>query len=396
MTGDRLAAFSTEAEQAWLAGSGPEPVAPRDRAPLRAPVLLPRAGGAAFGREASDVRVRAEGGAVLLEGPEARVLAREVRRVVWLVDGGEQAARTAPARLGYVVLDDGTAARGVGFRVVDWVPGEAAGSGAQLVRAAGFEALAHGLGVPFEVQTDGTQLRWHDGLEVVRCSVRHQALPVVVTLLGPVLGVLLAVALAGTSGVAAAVALGVGLLVPAAVDVVQAVRRSRTRRPPVQDWAPTGPTSGVGVRGQGDRQELVVVDERDWRAWFAGPQAGGVVSAVVVEQTLVLLDRDESPLVVLPAGDAVLHLLEQAGVVVSRAAGAVPPLHVSRKAPGTDGVSGEGGAGYASLLLTVLLLTVVHQSWVVGLVVLALVAKLYSGPRLATAPVYGSRLTEPS
>ncbi len=389
MSGERLTSFSTEAEQAWLTGGGPEPVAPRDRAPLRAPVLLPRAGGAAYGRAASDVRVRVAGGAVLLEGPDAGVLARDVRRVVWLVDGGEQAARTPPVRLGYVVLDDGSP-RGTAFRVTDWVPGAASGPGAALVRTAGFEALAHALGVPFEVQGHGAPLHWPEGLEVVRCRVRHRAAPAVVTLAGPVLGVLVAAALAGVSTVAAAAALASGLLVPAAVDVVLAVGRARTRRPPVEAWAATGSEAGVGVRGQGERQELVVVDARGWRAWLPGPQAGGAVSVAVVEEVLVLLDRDETVLVVLPVDDGVVRLLERSGVVVSRAAGTAPPPHVAVRAPGADGTAGEGASGLVSVVLTVLLLTVVQQAWAAALVVLAVLATLLTRPRLATAPGYGA------
>ncbi|HYZ55316.1 MAG TPA: hypothetical protein VE733_17690, partial [Streptosporangiaceae bacterium] len=42
--GDRLKAFTTEAEEQWLAGTGPPPPSPAERLPCRAPVLLPRAG----------------------------------------------------------------------------------------------------------------------------------------------------------------------------------------------------------------------------------------------------------------------------------------------------------------------------------------------------------------
>ena len=374
MDGDRLARWSTEAEQRWLADHGSEPTRPGDRAPARAPLLLPRAGGGAFAGASADTSVFVRGTDLVLAGHAGdRVLAANVRRVVWLVDGGEGAARLQTTPLGYVAFDSGDE-NVIALKVADWVPGDAAGPGTELLRAAGFEAVADALVLPLEVITGSGAVGWAAGGRVVHPPVARARGGLIALIVFLVLCVpAAALSLARHQQQYGALA-SVGFLGMAAVDPIRLLLRRRTP-PPVDEWWSAGGRAGLGVRRSGSQQELLVSDSRGWVARLAGPAAGGVSSAVVTAGVLVLLDRTETQVVAMPWPAPPVDLLERLGVVVSRADGTLHGLHEATRPSAADAL-GDGVAGTLAVGLSMLLILAGGLPWFAAVFPVLLGAKL--------------------
>ena len=378
---ERFTGLSTDAEERWLAGQGPEPGSPSRRLPERAGLLVPRAGAVAWSRAARRDRVTVRDGALVLHrGDGERVLAAPgtVRRLVWLAPGAvPRSARWVPSPLGHVLVD---AAEPVVFRVGDWVPGELVGRGSDALRAAGFEGLARELGVPLEVvSTPGAVALPH-----WRATVLAERGAAATLTCG---GLLVAGLVAGVAGLAAGhLAAGVAIaltlfLVCAGIDLVAALVTRRAA------WSTavgggrvhaTGRTA-VAVRPGLRGSEVVLAERRGWQSWAAGPDLGGVSSLVVARASasdrpwgVLVLDRDERVLAALPADrwlpDGDPATLEAAvgspeGVRVSTAVLPEWPadrLHRSTtpgsdRAPGGYAVGGRAGLAGIGLLSAVAL-----------------------------------------
>lgn len=326
--GDRLQAFATEAEERWLAGTGPAPVSPAGRLPDRAPVLLPRAGIGRWVAVARRARAWVDGdGALWLRGADGpdRVLVPpgRARAGWWLVDRGPAGARLPPVDAGWFVIS-GTDGPLAALRLAEWLPGwRGERVDARLVRAAGAEAVCQTLGVAFEAVGDpdeagrrvgtvplGARLELDQGLDGRGTAV----------LLG-----FAALVLAGLSlfiahqPAASLVVLAIGLVSPVAADLAAWwLRRRRTRRLPrhLGAWwraSPDGhavPGRGMGLRTGPGGQELVVPDGHGSECWLAGPACGGAAGLVAVSAeagrapwALLLYDRTERLLAGLPGRD---------------------------------------------------------------------------------------------
>ena len=365
--GDRLTAFSTEAEEQWLTGAGPAPASPAQRLPSRAPVMLPREGAGRWAAVARRARlwVRADG-ALLLRGPDGpdRVLLRPGpgRAGWWLVDDGPAGAGLPVAPGGWFVIT-GRGRPLVALRLAQWLPGGAEhGAGAGLVRAAGAEAVCRALGAPFEAVGDPAEA----GLRIgrvppgARVELRPAAGPSAALVMAGAgaLAVAAAALLAVRQDRAAWASAAVAVLAPAVADLAAWwARRRRVRCLPARlgAWWQAAPSRGVPGRGIGLRdgpggQELVLADGHGGECWLAGPGGGGVAGLVAIRDApgrppwgLLLYDRGEQLLAGLRGADwaagpgawAALYAgAARLGLVVSDVTEPAQPMRSTRESAG--------------------------------------------------------------
>jgi hypothetical protein len=308
---ERFRGLPSDAEEWWLAGQGPEPVPPSQRLPERAGVLVPRAGLLAQTLPARRDRVLVEDGAVVLHrGGRRRVLVPQgrARRVLWLAPGAvPPSQRWQPSVFGHVLVE---AAPPVVLRVDSWLPGDLVGSGADAVRAAGFEGLARDLGLGLDVAGAPGSVAL-PSWRALRGPRRGLLYPVLCA--AGALGGVAALVVLGSLGRYAAALIGASalFLLPALCDVLAVLlvrpRSWRAARTGERVFS-TGATA-IAVHRTPHGSEVVLADRTGWQSWLPGPDLGGVSSLVVARAPgtstpwgVLVLDRDEHVLAALPAG----------------------------------------------------------------------------------------------
>lgn len=362
--GDRLRSITTDAEERWLAGTGPAPLRPAERLPPRAPVLMPHAGLSRWIKVVRHARTWVDSdGALWFRGPEpsaARLLVPpgQARCGWWLIDRGSVGARLPVVDAGWLVITgpDGPL---TALRLADWLPGwPGASADGPLVRAAGAEALCHALGVPLQALGDPAEAARKVGAVDPRARVELDLGPYTFVALAFIASVLLLLAgifvgLAGDLAAGLAV-IGACLVLPAAADLLAWVRRRRRvhELPGQLDaWWPAAPARGVSGRGLGVRagpagQEIVIADGHGGECWLPGPECGGAAGIVAArgdsEQlpwALLLYDRGERILASLPGAEWLSGLASlqnladaagQLGMRVTPASQEPQPLAASR------------------------------------------------------------------
>lgn len=327
MIGERFEGFTTDGEERWLSGDGPQPPSAGQHLPPRAGLLMPHAG--AGGTQIEDERtVRlwvGQSGELQLRDRTGtvRTLAGKgaVQGCWWVVGAAQAAVGLAALKGGWLVLV-GRTGPVLALRMSDWAPPQLEPAAAETLRAAGVQGLADALGVDLEAVADPAEAGQRIGQ--VAAATRFVLDPPLRrgyagSVLGTPLLILAAycVALAtAPTAVATAVAVALLLLMPI-YDVVLLPRRyRRTAALPslASVWWPAqpldGPRTGAGI-GLVDGvagQELVLADGFGWEGWFPGPGLGGAASLVVVTAGgrswgLVLHDRDQRILQVLAVRD---------------------------------------------------------------------------------------------
>lgn len=325
---DRLKAFPTLGEERWLTGSGPQPGAPADRLPERAPVLLPKTGIGHWIQTARTARAWVAGDGSLIGRDRAgqdRVLASpgQARSGWWLTGDAQAGAGLRADPAGWLVIcgPDGPL---TALRLSEWLPGQVDGPpGAELVRAAGAEAVCHALRVPFGALSVAAEARATVGEVPVPARFEIAGRPgatMLALLLSVVIvlaaGIICLVLGARTPGLLLG---GIGLVVPPVADLgAWWRRRRRVRRLPRQlaGWWPARPAGravpgrGIGHRAGPGGEELVLADGHGWEAWLTGPAAGGMAGLAAMRAGasaqpwgLVLYDREERLLIGLRASD---------------------------------------------------------------------------------------------